>query len=33
MGELAQNNEILSVLGKMTMEKLDNLLKGYHEKM
>jgi hypothetical protein len=28
MGELAQNNEILSGLGKVTMEKLDNLLKG-----
>jgi hypothetical protein len=32
MGELAQNNEILSGLGKVTMEKLENLLKGYHAK-
>jgi hypothetical protein len=32
MRELAQNNEILSGLGKMNMEKLDNLLKGYQAK-
>jgi hypothetical protein len=32
MGELAQNIEILSGLGKMTMEKLDNLPKGDHVK-
>jgi hypothetical protein len=32
MGELTQNNEIRSRLGKMTIEKLDNFLKGYHAK-